>query len=225
MVINKIVCISDTHALHTKLRIHDCDLLIHAGDHSSTGNIRESFNFLNWFSHQPARHKVMIAGNHDFSFQKNDMRAYVPSNVTYLENEVIKIEDLVIFGSPWTPYFYDWAFNGTDEEQGDRLGPNLNKLWSECPENVDIMITHGPPYQILDKNREGQSCGSKMLLKHLERIQPRFNICGHIHEGRGSHEIKWQSGRSTTTLVYNVASVGREYGNNELMSNPIVIWI
>jgi Predicted phosphohydrolases len=64
----KFVCISDTHGLTDQLQVPDGDVLIHAGDFSNTGEpeIVEDFNnFLGKLKHPI---KIVIAGNHDLTF-------------------------------------------------------------------------------------------------------------------------------------------------------------
>lgn len=207
----KIVAISDTHGSHRQLVIPECDMLVHAGDITNMGELPMFNDFVRWFAEQPAKRKVFVAGNHDFCCQKmpHVIKGMIPSNVVYLENDWAILDNIAIYGSPWTPYFYDWAYNGTDREEGDDQGPNLNSIWSRCPTELDIMITHGPMHGHLSKNREGHECGSKMLLKHVKRVKPKIHICGHIHEGYGHKIVAWEDGSSTR--CYNVSSLGRDY--------------
>ncbi|MFN0203866.1 MAG: metallophosphoesterase, partial [Bacteroidia bacterium] len=126
--------------------------------------------------------KVMIAGNHDFFFEKYsvyDVQAEIPDNVIYLNDSGCQIEGINIWGSPIQPWFFDWAFNR-------KRGEEIRKHWALIPENTDILITHGPPYGILDKVvRDNSPVGCRDLLKKVQEIQPKYHIFGHIHEGRG----------------------------------------
>jgi Icc-related predicted phosphoesterase len=63
-------------------------------------------------------------------------------------------------------------------------------LWEIIPNNIDILITHGPPYGILDKTIQNHKAGCKDLLKKVMEVRPQFHIFGHIHEsyGREIHE-------------------------------------
>ena len=108
----KIVCISDTHNRHAELRLPLGDVLIHAGDYSMRGHVAETEAFLGWFAAQPHPHKIFIAGNHDFIFQKRRQkaRAMVPVGVIYLEDEGVTLDGVKFWGSPVTPIFGDWAF-------------------------------------------------------------------------------------------------------------------
>ena len=179
-----IVAISDTHCCHRDLRLPEGDMIIHAGDICQNGTEGEVLSFLNWFTKLDFRYKIFIAGNHDFFFDgetDNYLSKIIPPNITYLNDSGIQIEDLHIWGSPVTPWLYDGAFN--------RNGRNISKHWKMIPANTDILITHGPPYGILDKNRVGFSAGCQSLKRAVKRIQPKLHVFGHIHEAGGMVEL------------------------------------
>lgn len=178
----KIVCVSDTHGSHHKMDIPEGDILIHAGDFSSRGKPKEIIHFNNWLGRLPHRHKVVIAGNHDFLFEEQPEQAKaLLSNAIYLEDNGIKIEGIKLWGSPITPWFFDWAFNR-------HRGKDIQRYWDLIPEETDILITHGPPFGILDQTIYGQQVGCEELLKAVLRVKPRIHLFGHIHEGYGSRE-------------------------------------
>lgn len=187
MVGMKITFISDTHTKHHEVTkdLPGGPILIHAGDISSRGSISEINEFLTWFSGLPYTHKVLIAGNHDFGFE--DIRHYgdqgitIPDNVTYLQDESVIIEGLKIYGSPWQPRFYDWAFNVN-------RGEEIAKKWEMIPEDVDILITHGPPFGILDRTERGDIVGCEELYFRVFKVKPKIHVFGHIHEGYGLRE-------------------------------------
>jgi len=54
--------------LHEKLELPNADILIHAGDFTSNGNLNDIKDFSNWLGTLPHKHKVIIAGNHEISF-------------------------------------------------------------------------------------------------------------------------------------------------------------
>jgi Icc-related predicted phosphoesterase len=178
----KVTFISDTHNQHRKIKIPESDILIHAGDATGRGDIREVTSFLSWLSQQPAKHKIYIAGNHDFLFERDPTFSKVllseyPS-ITYLQDNLVEIMDLKIYGSPWTPRFYNWAFNADEDK--------LTQVWSAIPSRVDILVTHGPALDILDKTEDGDNVGCKILLQEIQtRILPKYHVAGHIHEGYG----------------------------------------
>ena len=90
---------------------------------------------------------------------------------------------VAFYGSPWQPWFHDWAFNLP-------RGEALDHKWKQIPASTDVLVTHGPPWGILDTAMDGRSCGCEELLRHVrERVRPRVHVFGHIHEGYGAEEI------------------------------------
>ena len=177
----RIVVISDTHGQHDALAIPPGDILIHAGDFTMVGDLPElkAFNaFLGELDHP---HKIVIAGNHDFCFERepNTARAKL-TEALYLEDEEVLIEGIRIYGSPWQPWFFNWAFNLP-------RGPEIRAKWEQIPAGTDILITHGPPAGILDHTDWNEQVGCQDLLDIVQKIKPRVHIFGHIHEARGVH--------------------------------------
>ena len=188
----KITFISDTHTKHNLITsdLPGGDLLIHAGDMSSMGYKHEIESFCKWFNKlDNYETKIFIAGNHDWGFQDHPTQTKeILSNygtVTYLQDELHMIgenyEDMIkVWGSPWQPEFYNWAFNLP------RNGESLKYKWDMIPMNTDILITHGPPFGKLDYvNYNKINVGCEELLKRIEEVKPKIFVCGHIHEGRG----------------------------------------
>lgn len=178
----KIVAISDTHCRHRSLKLPKADVLLHAGDVSYRGMRSEVTDFLDWFGSQPHPHKIFIAGNHDFFFEKTreaEIKKLIPPCVYYLKDEAVVIEGRKFWGSPYTPQFYQWAFN-------KRRGRALAVQWEKIPDDVDVLLTHGPAYGILDLNLNEQHTGDKDLLERILAIKPRVHVCGHIHESYGT---------------------------------------
>jgi predicted phosphohydrolase len=180
----RIVCLSDTHNLHGKIDVPAGDILLHAGDFSMMGRPNEIAAFDAWLATLPHKHKVIIAGNHDWGFQlkPREARAMI-RHATYLEDSEATVEGLRIWGSPWQPDFGDWAFNLP-------RGSQLAAKWALIPTRVDILITHGPPFGIGDEVFDGESAGCRDLLKDLQRVRPRLHLFGHIHEGYGEHRAE-----------------------------------
>ncbi|MCX6181895.1 MAG: metallophosphatase domain-containing protein [Bacteroidetes bacterium] len=177
----RIILISDTHNQHHKVVLPEGDVLLHAGDISGRGTKKEVQDFLSWFSAQPHKHKVFIAGNHDFFIQQNhnEFLSMLPSNITYLEDKLVEIGGLKIYGSPWTPEFMNWAFMKP-------AGAEMKKQWDLIPDGIDILLTHGPAFGALDVIFSGLSVGCTELSKAIERVNPKYFVFGHIHEGHGS---------------------------------------
>ena len=183
----RITFVSDTHTRH-KLVTKDLrggDLIIHAGDISSVGYPHEIEEFFKWFSNLNYKYKIFIAGNHDWGFQNNYAKINpiiqkYSGSVIYLQDQMVEIEKIKIYGAPWQPFFCDWAFNLP------RNGSELEYVWNKIPENIDILITHGPPYGFLDKViGEYEHLGCELLMKRIEIVKPKIHVFGHIHSGYG----------------------------------------
>ena len=171
-----ITFISDTHGLHYRLNLSGGTVLVHSGDITEYGTEEEVIDFLDWFCWQPYLYKIFIGGNHDLyleAMNKSDRRKLIPSNVIYLQKRGIEIEGLKFWGSPVTPWFLGMAFNV-------RAGEEIKKNWQMIPADTDILITHGPPYGILDNEM-----GDEELLSQIQKIKPRIHCFGHIHEPSG----------------------------------------
>ncbi|WP_404367193.1 metallophosphatase domain-containing protein [Marinobacter sp.] len=181
----KIVCISDTHGMHRQVSVPGGDLLIHAGDCLGVGSLEELEDLNEWLGSLPHRHKILVAGNHDWCLQDEpDEAQKLVTAAAYLRDSGVMINGLRFWGSPWTPVFHDWAFNL-------KRGQPLAERWALIPAETDVLITHGPPAGILDGVMTGiheQSVGCEELRKAVDHLQPRLHVFGHIHEGHGQHE-------------------------------------
>ena len=156
----KIVCISDTHGHHEKLKLPEGDLIIHAGDISSRGLRSEISGFLSWFDALDFKYKIFIAGNHDYYFENElqiTIEDLIPSDIIYLNDSGIEIEGHQFWGSPVQPWFYNWAFNR-------HRGSDIRKHWNLIPQETDILITHGPAFGKLDVTVRGEHVGCADLL-------------------------------------------------------------
>jgi Icc-related predicted phosphoesterase len=107
------------------------------------------------------------------------------------------VEDILFYGSPWQPYFGDWAFNL-------RRGPEIRAKWDAIPEGTDILITHGPPLGHGDRTVYGKEVGCADLMAAIDRIRPKYHVFGHIHEAYGI------SAGASTTFV-NASNCGLYY--------------
>ena len=205
----KIVIISDSHGYHNGLTLPDGDLLIHAGDVSGRGMESQVLDFLEWYDKLQFKHKIFIAGNHDFYFEQEKaekIQQCIPSSTTYLNDSGTSIDGINIWGSPVSTWFYDWAFNS-------HKGEEIKKHWDKIPLNTDILITHGPPYGIFDKTHSGVHAGCEVLLEKVKEIKPKYHIFGHIHEGYGITEL------DGTTFI-NASVLTADY---RLVNAPIII--
>ena len=179
----KMTFISDTHGKHEYLTskaynniLGSGDVLVHAGDCTNVGKVGEIKDFLDWFSNTDYTHKIFIAGNHDFGFELvHDIAPeYKEKGVHYLFDSEVVIDGVKFYGSPWQPEFYDWAFNLP-------RGEKLAEKWALIPQDTDILITHGPAYQMLDWVPNGQQVGCQDLFHRVMEVQPKIHVCGHIH--------------------------------------------
>jgi len=193
-------CCSDLHGFFP----HDLqggDLLIIAGDLTAKHTDEEYMECLKWMNVQNYYKVIYIAGNHDpFCIEEQscvDHVIYLCDSGTEFEyfDKRFPEEDegflpsgkrkLKIWGSPWS-----LTFDGINPNCTAFTGKewDLAKKWREIPKDTDILITHSPPYGILDKTIDGENVGSKTLLHSLESIKPRLHIFGHIHEAYGQIE-------------------------------------
>jgi len=194
----RIVCLSDTHSLQEEIKIPEGDMLIHAGDFTSRGKEEEIIAFNYWLGKLDFQYKVIIAGNHDFLFDKEPEKAEkLITNATYLNDSEIIIEGIKVWGSPITPWFFGMAFNR-------QRGKKIRRHWKNIPEDTDILITHGPPQKILDKTFTGINAGCEDLRGKVEEIKPKVHIFGHIHEEYGQETID-------KTLFINASNLDLKY--------------
>lgn len=179
----RIVCLSDTHNCNGEIKVPDGDILIHAGDATTSGTIEEIVLFNEWLANLPHRYKIFVAGNHDWLFETNPSAAIklLDDKIIYLRDSFIEIEGFKIYGAPWQPRFFEWAFNLN-------RGREMAEKWKLIPVDTDVLITHGPPNGILDQTPQGDFAGCEELLKSVEEIRPKAHIFGHIHNGYGIEE-------------------------------------
>ncbi len=203
----RLVVISDTHGLHDGLEIPAGDVLIHAGDMTSHGDIEEVRAFDAFLARLDHRHKLVIAGNHDFCFERRPALARSAlRHATYVEDEAVEVEGVRFYGSPWQPWFYDWAFNL-------QRGAEIRAKWQLIPSGIDVLITHGPPLGHGDVTVRGEAAGCADLLERVREVAPRYHFFGHIHEARGT------SCEGATTFV-NASNCDFYY---RLVHPPVVI--
>jgi Icc-related predicted phosphoesterase len=176
----RLVCLSDTHFPPSATQVPEGDVLIVAGDICGYGTLDELKAFDDFLSSLPHPHKLLIAGNHDWPFARfgPEKAGTLIKNAVYLEDSGIEIDGIKFWGSPWQPFFCNWAFNLP-------RGAPLAQVWAKIPEDSDVLITHGPPYGILDQVPSGEHVGCEELLKALQRIRPKVHVFGHIHESYG----------------------------------------
>jgi Icc-related predicted phosphoesterase len=196
----KVTLISDTHTKHNQLNgdLPGGDLLINAGDFMNSGYHKtEAIEFFNWFDAiKNYDTKIFIAGNHDRIMQNEPewVKSYLTNykTIDYLQDEWMIVGDgdphdvdvktAKVYGSPWQPEFYSWAFNLP------RSGDELKAKWDIIPTDTDILVTHGPAQTYLDTSGAPYNTpllGCELLKEQIELIRPKIHVCGHIHGGYG----------------------------------------
>ncbi len=187
---SRIVCLSDTHNCNDQIAVPDGDVLIHSGDATITGTLQEIKLFNEWFAELPHRYKIFVAGNHDWLFEQDREAAesLLDVGILYLQDSTVEIEGQRFYGSPWQPRFFDWAFNLN-------RGAEIAEKWRSIPDDIDVLITHGPPNGILDcvATKWGiENAGCEELRRRVDDIgsygRLKLHVFGHIHSGYGTHE-------------------------------------
>lgn len=225
----RLTILSDTHTKHGLIPLTDLpggDILIHAGDIMNSGyNKNDIHDFCTWFSNiKGYTDKFFIAGNHDrlFELEPEEVKGYLKDYpmIDYLQDELVTMyfdgpnrdlpeDNIHIYGLPHTPEFYSWAFNVP------RSSHEMQEIMNNIPDRTDILITHGPPYGILDtiSPRSYQALGCEVLRDRVKQVRPKLHIFGHIHGGRG---IEYVDG----ILFINASVLNEQY---EYINKPITL--
>jgi len=198
-----------TSDLHGHLpAVPACDVLVIAGDITPATQHDVEFQarwlddaFRRWLEAVPAQRIVGIAGNHDFVFER--AAELVPADLpwTYLQDTGATIGGARFWGSPWTPWFFDWAFNAPRDDSEEAF---LAGRYAPVPDDTDVLVVHGPPAGYGDLTARGARVGSAALLHLVDRVRPALAAFGHIHEARGT----WT--RASSVLA-NVSAVDLHY--------------
>lgn len=189
----KILHISDTHGCHRRLHdLSQADIVVHSGDFTMNGSEQEALDFMNWFCDLPYLQKIFICGNHDECLYGATIDG-LDGNVHYLCNSGIEIESLKFYGVPMF--------------MGDCITDRQTRHYANIPDDTDILITHTPPFGILDFD-DNINYGSEELLSRISVVRPRLNLFGHIH---ARHGIKVFNGITFS----NGAIMNADYSNLE----------
>lgn len=208
----KIAAFSDCHWLYKDIKdLPEADLCIFAGDWCGSGYyISETTDFLSWFKKLPYKYKIAIPGNHDRLCELNETLVkdlFLQVGSRLLIDEQVVIEGVSIYGSPWSPFFNNWAYMLPEDQ--------LKIKFKYIPENLDILITHCPPLGICDPN----NYGSKYLYKEVLDKKPKIHIFGHNHGGYGYTE-------TINTKFYNVSvcsDADKKHHDTYELVNPITV--
>lgn len=190
----KILHLSDTHGAHRRLgELGEADVLVHSGDFTMTGSEAEALDFLNWFCDLPYRHKIFICGNHDECLYGANIDG-LDENVHYLYNSGVEIDGIKFYGIPLF--------------MGDSIFGKQNRFYEKIPADTDVVITHSPPYGILDFD-DNRNWGSEELLSSVAKLSPSAHLFGHIHRSHGIERIG-------STIYSNAAIMNDDYTNLQL---------
>jgi Icc-related predicted phosphoesterase len=206
----KIVCFSDIHGQQSKkltqwFMDNPADILLFAGD-IQKNNFDDGKEFIEWLNMLPYKNKVIIFGNHDSNYEYIEEYAREYEEITILNNSSITIDGINIYGSPHSLTFGNWWFQKTEKE--------LKELYRQIPSNTNILITHAPPFGILDKTVRGDLIGSMSLLNKIEELlNLKYNIFGHNHELFGIVKI------NNVTYI-NASLLDEKY---RLVNMPVII--
>jgi Icc-related predicted phosphoesterase len=181
----KIVAISDTHGLHQDSALDilmtsiPCDIFLFAGDLQRT-SYDDGKNFIDWVNKLPHTYKILTFGNHDSNWETIKEYSEKFNNIIFLNNESITVDDITIFGSPYSLNFGHWWFMESEEKLFD--------MYEKIPESTNILLTHTPAFGILDEsNMNHKNAGSISLRDKVFQLPNlKFSVCGHIHEGYGT---------------------------------------
>lgn len=190
----QIACVSDTHGMLHQAGLPDADVLVVAGDYCPNfvrGDperdaqlqwkwvIRE---FYPWLEALKYKKIIIVSGNHDW------VNLYAKFNdsdkITYLQDSGLTYDGVSFYGSPWQPWFHEWAFNFPELDNLSGF-PTAKKIWSKIPDKLDVLITHSPPFGIMDLCPDGRRVGCPKLLRRVMEVKPKLHIFGHIHECYG----------------------------------------
>lgn len=239
--------ISDTHGSHEKIQVPICDVLIHSGDAGERALTLNEFNaFLIWFDAQPAVKKIYVAGNHDHVMSKSWMNHLAENdpvagligkqqyqdarklleqypNIKYLENKDYVYQGIKFYGSPYSPTFHPdrWCFNAN-------RGETLAGIWGKIPSDVDVLITHTPPFGVLDyvetlseeETSHNRGCEDLMAVIKKRLFKLKLHAYGHIHQNYGYVNVPISRSRRG---FFSNGAVLTHNTKNALITKPMII--
>ncbi len=219
----KITCISDLHGSYPVLE--GGDLLIIAGDCTADEKVDQWMKFFDWMKAQNYRQKILVGGNHDGFLERSissqearEMGIDEQEGFEYLSDTGVEFEGLKIWGSPWTPKFFNWHFMLP-------RGEKIREKWNKIPLDTDILVTHGPPRGMLDKTWDGRRPGCNDLAHRIKELKSlKLHVFGHIHEDYGWRHSDYELGDNTIIphghLSVNCALMNEHY---HMVNKPITV--
>jgi len=205
----RLVFISDTHGQHDSIDPPEGDVLIHCGDFTNRGRSEEVSHFNQWLGRQHHETKIVVPGNHDLCFESKPTRS--AELLTHADHVLIDrgcvVRGMSFFGSPRTPQFGGWAF----------MYDPRDAPWTKIlPERIDVLITHGPAYDMLDSVGSGHRVGCDALAGMIKHLKPKVHAFGHIHESRGVEVLNG-------TISVNAAHGGGTRGSKDELFHGFVV--
>jgi len=203
----KLAILSDNHCQYD-FEVPEADVLIHCGDFSFMGKPDEMIDFRDWIARQPHTHKLFIWGNHEkIDQQELYWREFMEeTGAVCLHNTQHTIDGINFFGSSYTPVFGSWGFMANTVVR--------ERHWKIAPTDVDVLVTHGPPKDVLSNNVYGEDCGCEHLKDYVLRYRPRIHAFGHIHEAAGV-----QIDEDLGVTYVNASLLNEKY---EMVNKPII---
>jgi hypothetical protein len=181
----KILVFSDIHgdmrALE-RLIARPADLYISAGDLSNFGRGLESIGEIL----QPLGKKAwVLPGNHETEQQNQDFCGRY--GLTDFHRQVRTAGDFTWAG---LGYSNPTPFDTPGEYSEEEIGQALAELEGQLQERARvILVVHFPPAGTrLDQVAPGKHAGSPSLRVWVERVQPIYLFCGHVHECAGESD-------------------------------------
>ncbi|PTB61635.1 Metallo-dependent phosphatase [Trichoderma citrinoviride] len=192
-----------------RLPLPEADVVLHCGDLTKRGRPEELTRTFSMLRGLSAPLKLVIAGNHDLALDERlgERTYYDPySDLQAAHKDALRIakeaeqdgvryltegtytfdlangSTLRLFASPRAPRYGTWAF------QYDGMGTHS----FDIPEGVDVAMTHGPPWGVLDSTWSNENAGCPDLFRSIYRARPRIHCFGHIHEAWGAQLLRWK---------------------------------
>jgi len=202
----KLLLMSDSHNQHDKIEIPSgIDIAVHCGDATGLGTKQEVEAFLKWYGSIDAKVKLFTPGNHDWLYEKDLYAAqalHKKYGIELLLESSYEYAGIKFYGYPYQPEFCNWAFNLP------RGSEAMKRVVNAVPLDTDVLITHGPPFGILDAiPRHGgvEKLGCRLLKRRVAEVKPKIHCFGHIHFAYGC------TGYGSTQF-YNCALLNEQYG-------------